>query len=321
MDRSILEETYRPETLAQVVGQEHLMSLLRAFVKNGKLPHMMFAGPAGVGKTTTAIALARDIFGEEWRQSFKEINASDDNGIDVVRTKIKDYTRVEPLNGKFKILFLDEADSITPAAQSALRRTIEKSYDTCRFIFSCNYPNKIIDPIANRLAEFRFKPLDTQSMMSMLKNVVEKENINITEPAMELLCKRSMGSMRKVLNTLSVLQMASIDNINEDKIREVTYWIDEKDIIKLVIHCKNNDVKTVSDYVDNLVMQKVYSPKEILSVLNKVIIGAKTIPDNAKVAIMERIGEADYRLAEKCNADIQLKALMSYIIHIFKGDK
>ena len=283
----------------------------------------MFAGPAGVGKTATAYALARDIFGEDWRQSFKEINASDDTGVENVRKKIKTYSRIEPINGKFRIMFIDEADYLSPNAQAALRRTIEKSYDTCRFIFSCNYPNKIIDPIANRLAEFRFKPLDLGSMLYMLRGVVEKEGITITEPAMELLCKRSTGSMRKVLNTLSVLQMASIDNINEEKIKEVTFWIDEKDIIKLVLHCKNNDVKTVSDYVDNLVMQKVYSPKEILSVLQRIIIGAKTIPDDAKVAIIERIGEADYRLAEKCNADIQLKALMSYIIHVFKtkGEK
>lgn len=321
MKHSILEEIYRPTTLKQVVGQDHLMNLLDAFVEHGDMPHLMFVGPAGVGKTATAYALARDMFGSEWKQSFKEVNASDDNGIKTVRTTIKNYTKIEPINGKFKILFMDEADNITPQAQAALRRTIEKAYDTCRFIFSCNYPNKIIDPISNRLAEFRFRPLNTQSMMYMLRSVTEKEQINITEPAMKLLCERSLGSMRKALNTLSVFKIANIEHINEDTIKEQTFWVDRRDIVRLVVACWEKDIKFVDEYLNKLVYQKVYSPKEILKILQDIIIGAKTITDSAKVKILEKIGETEYRLAEKSSPDIQMRTLMSYIIYVLKGEK
>src|SRR5438876_654706 len=154
-------EKYRPKSLDEVVGQEEIVERLQAYAKTGNLPHLLFAGPAGTGKTTCAIALARDMFGENWRQNYFELNSSDERGIDTVRTKVKEIARLAPFGGtNFKIIFLDEADNLTADAQAALRRTMETYSKTSRFILSANYSSRLIEPIQSRTAVFRFRPLN-----------------------------------------------------------------------------------------------------------------------------------------------------------------
>ncbi len=155
----IWTEKYRPKSLTEVIGQEKIVSRLKAFVKTKSVPHCLFAGSAGIGKTTCALALAKDLYGEHWKQNFLETNASDERGINVVRSKIKDFARTAPLNAPFKIIFLDESDALTSEAQQALRRTMEKYSNTCRFILSCNYSSKVLEPIQSRTAVFRFNRL------------------------------------------------------------------------------------------------------------------------------------------------------------------
>ena len=136
-------EKYRPRSLKEIVGQKDIVDRLQSYVATKNLPHLMFAGPAGTGKTTSAIALAKEMYGETWKSNFNELNASDERGIDVVRGKIKEFARTAPMGGaSFKIIFLDEADALTSDAQAALRRTMEKFSRTCRFILSCNYSSK-----------------------------------------------------------------------------------------------------------------------------------------------------------------------------------
>ena len=153
-------EKYRPKILNDIVGQDEIVERLKAYVKTKNVPHLMFAGPAGTGKTTSALALSKELFGESWKNNFHELNASDERGIGIVRGKIKDFARTAPI-GKtaFKIIFLDEADSLTADAQSALRRTIEKYSHICRFVLSVNYSSKIIEPIQSRCTIFRFNPI------------------------------------------------------------------------------------------------------------------------------------------------------------------
>ena len=158
-------EKYRPSNLSEVVGQTTITTRLKNYVKERSMPHLLFAGPAGIGKTTSAIALSKELFGDLWKHNLHELNASDERGIDIVRGKIKEFARTAPLGEDgFKIIFLDEADALTSAAQAALRRTMEKYSRTCRFIMSCNFSSKIIDPIQSRCAVFRFKPINPSDL-------------------------------------------------------------------------------------------------------------------------------------------------------------
>lgn len=318
MEHTILMEKYRPKNLSQIVGQEHIIPYMQRFVKSGEIPHMMFTGPPGVGKTATAVALARELFGEDWHKCFREFNASDERKLEVVREKIKPMAHTASFKGEFKIIFLDEADSLAPMAQPALRTIIEKSSSSCRFIFSCNYPNKIIEPIADRLVEFRFKPLKTMDMKFLVDKIVQAENLQITSSARTTLCALAMGSMRKVLKILTLIKMANINEVNDNKIYELVNWVNEDFIQKLVRASINGDFDTVNKRITDLLQDKVYDVKEILILLQRVIRESKVIPMEAKLMALKEMGVYEYRLAVGCNAEFQFRTLMSYLILVFK---
>jgi len=163
-------EKYRPKKLDDVAGQSKIIERLKTYAKTKSVPHLIFAGHAGTGKTTSAIALSREVFGDTWKQNFNELNASDERGIGIIRGKIKDFARTAPIGkNRFKILFLDEADSLTNDAQAALRRTIEKYTHICRFILSANYSSKIIEPIQSRCTVFRFGPIKPDDIRNYMR--------------------------------------------------------------------------------------------------------------------------------------------------------
>ena len=318
MAQTILAEKYRPTTLSEVVGQPHVVEYLQLFVKGGDIPHMMFSGPPGTGKTAAAVALAKDLFGNDWRQCFKEINASDERGIKVVREKIKDIASMVPLKRDYKIIFLDESDELTNDAQAALRRTIETTSNSCRFIFSCNHPNKIIEPIADRLVEFRFKPLQTDDMKLLLDRVVKEENIDITKDAITTLCALSMGSMRRALKILTLIKMAKLDKVDALKIYDLVNWVNIDFIEKLVIACANGSLEHAEKRLNDMLHDKVYDPTDILKMIYQVIRESSYIPIDAKLMALKEIGVTEYRFAVGCNAELQLKTLVAYLIMVFK---
>lgn len=303
-------EKYRPKNLNEVVGQDEVTMRLRSYVERRSLPHLLFAGPAGTGKTTCAIALARELFGEFWRQNFHELNASDERGIDVVRGTIKDFARTAPMGGSdFKIIFLDEADSLTHPAQAALRRTMERFSTICRFILSCNYSSRIIDPIQSRCAVFRFRPLKNKDVENFLRRIAEKEGLEITDDGMDAIIYVSQGDMRKAINTLQVA--ASLQRrVEGSVVYQVTAMARPEDIRRILEEALKGNFITARSILDNLLIEAGLSGEDVLKQLHREVY-ALNIPDQMKVELIDYMGEIEIRLIAGGNERIQMEGLLA----------
>jgi replication factor C small subunit len=304
-------EKYRPKTLSEVVGQDEIVERLMAYAKAKTVPHLMFAGPAGTGKTTSALALARDVFGSNWKQNFNELNASDERGIGIIRGKIKDFARTAPIgNTKFKIIFLDEADSLTTDAQAALRRTMERYTHICRFILSVNYSSKVIEPIQSRCTIFRFKPLKSDSIKKYMRKIATNEKLEITSDGLEALIFIAKGDLRKAINVLQV--GASLDKkITSDLLYETASTAKPEDVKELIeIALKGDFIKSRNKLYDLLITYGL-SGEDIIKQIHQSIFDLTTISDESKVRLVEKTGETEFRLTEGCNAHIQLESLLA----------
>ncbi len=301
-------EKYRPKKIADVAGHEEIKKRLQAYSKQGSMPHLLFAGPAGTGKTTSALALASELFKGQMDGNFLELNASDDRGIDVVRNKIKDFARTMSLaEVPFKIIFLDEADALTSDAQNALRRTMERYTRTCRFILSCNYSSKIISPVQSRCALFRFTRIGDDIMRRQLKKIAEAEDIKHDGEGLDAILYVSDGDMRQAINVLqSVAAVAK--SVTKEEVFNIASRAKPELVRKLMEVAMDGKFTDARGMLDDLLIKRSISGEEILLQMHREIENLD-VPNEKKLALVNLIGEYNFRLVEGANEKIQLDAL------------
>ncbi len=308
----IWTEKYRPKNFEDIKGQDDIVRKVKAFVEQQAMPHLLFTGPAGVGKTSLSLVIARKLFGDNWRENFLELNASDDRGIDVVRNTVKDFARTRAIgNVPFKIIYLDECDALTREAQQALRRTMENYVQTCRFILSANYASKILDPIQSRCAVFKFKPLAKEHVLLLINKVAEQEKLLIDDNAKEALIFVSEGDCRRVENILQSCA-AVADTITEETVYSMASSARPQEVRELLQLALTGDFIKSRNKLTDIMHKFGLSGLDIIKGVQKEIWNLD-LDGRTAASLVDTCGEIEFRMVEGSDEFIQLEALLARI--------
>ena len=307
-------EKYRPQSLDELINQKEIVSRFKTFVEEKNLPHLLLVGPAGVGKTTSILALARDLYGPGYRNFILELNASDERGIGIIREKVKNFARTAAIASSvsFKILIMDEADHLTSDAQHALRRIMEIYTKTCRFCLLGNYSENIIDPIQSRCSVFRFSPLDEPDLKNYIQLIADKEELEIVDEGLDAIYQASSGDVRKAINLLQAAA-ASQKLIDDVTIYNLLGNVSPEKIREMLAVALDGRFLESRELLRELIIDEGLAPDDIIRNIYREIMRYPTLTEKMKIKLSDAIGEVDYRLTQGSRAEIQLSTLLAHL--------
>ncbi|OBA19195.1 P-loop containing nucleoside triphosphate hydrolase protein [Metschnikowia bicuspidata var. bicuspidata NRRL YB-4993] len=309
-------EKYRPSSLEEVYGQEEIVNTVRKFVHEGKLPHLLFYGPPGTGKTSTITALAKEIYGPNYKNMVLELNASDDRGIDVVRNQIKDFASTMQIFSRgFKLIILDEADAMTAVAQNSLRRIIERYTKNTRFCILANYSHKLNPALLSRCTRFRFQPISQEAIRDRVHNVIQKEKLTLAPDAENALLALCKGDMRRALNVLQACKAAlehEEAQIDIDMIYECIGAPHPQDIEAVL------DLVLKDDWTTGFLTFQKYKTTKGLALVD-LILGFVDILSNydlkpvTRAKILQGLADIEYGISKGGSEKIQTSAVIAVV--------
>ena len=307
-------EKYRPTKLSEIIGQTEIIKSIEALLKKQvEMPHLLFSGSAGVGKTTTALCLTRHILGKSRKENVLELNASDERGIGMVRERVKKFSRFVSMGADvpFKIIILDEADEMTSDAQTALRRIIEDTAKYCRFILIANNVSKIIGPIQSRCSAFKFAGISKKDLTTHLKTIAKSEKIKVDEEGLDAIYEHAKGDLRHSINILQTV--ASSGDVTVDNVKAVAGLAKSQDVEGILSKAIKGDVATARTEMIELIKLQGMSEADFLKYINQ---AANKMELENLSKVIQIIAKYDYRILVGANAEIQLSALLAELSNI-----
>jgi replication factor C small subunit len=311
-------EKYRPRSFDEVVDLEEVKARLMGFVKSGDMPHLLFYGPPGTGKTTMALVLARELYGEYWRENTLELNASDERGINVIRERVKEFARTAPVGkAPFKLVILDEADNMTSDAQQALRRIMEIYAQNTRFILLANYVSGIIEPIQSRVVMLRFNPLPKDAVIARLRYIAENEGVKITDDALEAIYEFTQGDMRRAINALQIAATVNKE-VTEEVVAKALGMVSPRLIRETLQEAVKGNFGRAITQIYGFVVDGGVGELEIIKQIHREVLKLD-VPEYVKPDLAYIVAEAHYAVLRGARGLTQIYGALAKIRRLLKA--